>query len=193
MIAVIVSYFSTFVFTLLILRFKKIKFAPLTNLYMKKNGIVFKSNKNHRLYVENCKLMQLDKMVYITKNNKMIILNNVDNVRIVKNFIYFKALGKVEIIYNFKEFYRYFNIDILSNKIDINQLKQLALVNAVENIFDLKNAEILIKYLKILKNVLNISLFKEKIVIKKNKFKIPFTVKYRVGNVVKYVNINETF
>ncbi len=137
--------------------------------------------------------MQVDKIVYIKKDNKMIVLINVDNLCFKDDYMYFSALGKVKILFNCICFYKYFNIEISSQKFDLKDLQQTALLDILNNLFNLKNAKILLKYLKIITKVLNININKKKIVVKRNKFKIPYTLTYKVNNVLKRVKVNETF
>lgn len=193
MIWAIICYFLTFCLTIVILNKRRIQYVSYPKLYLKKFGLVFYSFKTHRINIKDCKTMQVDKIVYIKKDSKMIILTNVDNLQFNDDYMYFSGLGKVKISFNCTCFYKYFNIDIDSKKLDLKNLKQLALLDVINNLFNLKNAKILLKYLKVITKVLNISINDKKIIVKRNKFKIPYILTYKVNNVLKRVNVNETF
>ena len=171
---------------------KKIKYKPLPKLYMKKDGITFTSTSTHRLKIENKKTMQIGNVLYFKTESKLIIISNVKEVRIVNEYLYFTALGNVKFTFDCEEFFRYFALSIKSQQFNLDELKQSAICDLINNNFDInfcKNAK---NYINIIEKVLNICIFQEKIIIKPNKFKLSFTLTYKLNNKIKRIIINET-
>lgn len=186
----LIIYTATVILIIFLLQKKKLKYSEFPFLKLKKNGLVFKSTKHHRMEIADAKIMQVGTNVYIKKNGHMFTLKNVDEVVLKNGFLYFKALGIVHIVFNAKAIYRYFNLQIYSKDIDIENLKNKALIDILNNILNLANAYILKKYLKILKNTLKIHINNEKITIKQNFFKISYTIKYKINNKIKMIKVN---
>jgi len=193
LIIAFICYLAAYAITLIILNKKRLIYSEYPKLYLKKVGIVFYSNNTHRLNIKNCKIMQVDKKVYINNQKKLIILSNVDNIYFKNNFMYYKALGKVVIFFNTTDLYKYFNIKIKSPVLDVYKIEQSALNELVNNTFQLKKCKCVFKYLNLIKNVLNINISKGKISVKQNKFKIPFVLTYKANNIIKQVNVSEIF
>lgn len=170
----------------------KLNFKPFPTLKLRKDGIIFDSFSCHRIKSESNKIMQVGKKVYINIKNKLIIISNVDKVFMHENHLYFTGLGKVKILFDCIEIYRYFNIKITSKKFSIEELKQEAIIDYLNNSFDINFCEKLKRYIKILENVLNVHVFSKKIIVKQNKFQFPFVLKYKLNNTIKQININET-
>ncbi|MBQ8614985.1 MAG: hypothetical protein IJ415_00220, partial [Clostridia bacterium] len=156
------------------------------------SGIIFNSFLCHRIKIDNFKTIQLGTKVYIKTNSKLVTISNVDKVFKHENYLYFTALGKVKILFNCDEIYKYFNIEITSKKFSIEELKQEAIYDLINNNFEINFCKILKRYIKIIENVLNIHIFQEKLVIKQNKFQFPFELKYKLNNRIKHISINET-
>ena len=112
---------------------------------LKKDGIMFTSFAQHRLKAENCKIIQIGKSVYCKMLNKLIVIKNIDNVFRNENFLYFTALGKVQVVFDCKTIYRYFNIDIKSKKFTLEDQKQLAIQDLINNNFEINFCKILKK------------------------------------------------
>ena len=119
------------------------------------------------------------------------IISNVKDVKIYKHYLYFTAMGEVEICFDFKDIYRNFAIIIKSKQFSIDELKQQAILDIVNNNFDLNSSKIFKKYIKIIEKVLNISIFNEKLTIKPNKFKLSFELAYKLNNKIKRINISQ--
>lgn len=187
----IIFYFITF-FCVIKTRKRRIKFSDFPQFKINQSGVFFYSKQTHRIKIENDEVFQIQKNLYIRTKNEIIIIKNVENVKIFENFLYFKALGKVKIIFNIKQIYNYLVLLVESKQIDMNYLRQIAIIDLINNDFDINNSKLLKKYIKILKNVLNIGIFKEKIVVKQNKYKIPFILTYKINNKIKKVCVNET-
>ena len=168
-------------------------FHSFPKLKFTKQGIEFVSFKKHRIKLNQCKYVQLNNLVYIKTTNQLIVIKNVDNLFERQDYLYFKALGKVKIVFDFKQEYKYFNLKLSSNKIDINDMWKKAGFDVVENITNLNNAEHYKKYINLLTRILNIEICDDGLKIRKNKFNIPFSVVYKLNGKIKRVNINETF
>ena len=153
------------------------------------DGLEFPSYSRHRLDVSNCKCVFSFHRVGIYSKDKIIFIENILDCFIHENFLYFKGNGTVKIIFDFEDRH-YFYLDIKSNMVDINHYKSLALIELVENLFDYMKCENFKKFLKIVKNLLKIRIFNDKIEINQNKFKISYTVRYKINNKIKKVFIN---
>lgn len=160
---------------------------------MYKYGLSFYSFEQHRIIIENAKIMQVGNLVYVKRNNKMFILKNVDNIQVANGFLYFKAEGHVEIILNCRNIYKYFSVDINSQKLNISAFKDQALNFLATNPMSLNNNSKINHYINFLKNILNIDLDGGRLKIGRNKFKIPFSLTYKLNGKIKKVNILETF
>ena len=167
-------------------------YKPLPKLTITKKGIKFCSNSRHRLYIDDAKTMQVGNIVYLKKGYKTIILKNVDNVYIKNKFIYFTTMGKCEIMFDIKSIYKYFKIEIKSNKFDLSVYKQKAIKGMVDNVFEFEKNQNLLEYLKIVTKILNIRIKEKGIIIKQNQFKLPFEVKYVCNNIIKTIKINQS-
>ena len=159
---------------------------------MGKNGIFFKSFFRHRLKIGEMKYLQIATKLHIKAAKEIVTITNVDKVEKIDDYIYFTALGNVQILFDCKHVYRYFNIDIISKRFTINHLKQFALHDILNNRFDVNKSKILKKYIDIMQKVLNIHISEEKIVIKQNKFHFAYSLKYKLNNRIKQVNVNQT-
>jgi len=190
-IFILFFYFFTIFFVNFLINKFKLKTKPLPKLKINKNGIFFTSYLNHKIKINFFKILIIDNVVYLKQNNNFILIKNVANVFTSNNYLYFKGLGEVKIMFNAEEFYRYFNIVIKCNKFNINKLKQNALMDILNNVFNLKNSKILKKYVNFIKNVLKININNKKISIKPNNFNFSYTLYYVVNNKIKQVEVKE--
>lgn len=193
MVVLVLVYFVSFAITIVLLGNKKKKIYAFPLLKVGKDGVSFNSLKRHKIFIAQAKVMQVDKVVYLKNDNQLIIIKNVDNVFIDKSYLYFNSLGEVKIFFDCSKFYKYFNIKLTSSKFDISLIKRKASLDIVKNLIMLKNAKFLKRYIWILTKVLNITFEDDLIRIKKNKFKLPFSVTYKLNGKLKTININETF
>lgn len=192
MLIAIISYVITFFCVIKHRQHKKIKYEPFPLLTLKKDGVVFVSNKVHRIFIKNVKVMQVGKIVYLTKRQNVIILSNVDSVIEYDNYLYFTALGRVKIYFNCERFYRYFNINIISSKFSIYHLKRNALLDLICNYFQVDICKYLHRYIRIITKVLNISVENQKIIVKQNRYKLPFVLTYKLNGVIRRINVKQT-
>ena len=190
MMIYIVVYFITFSVVLQLKKKARLKTCNFPSMKMMRDGLKFFSTSKHKIKIDNAKVMQVDKNVYLKKDKKIVQIKNVDNIFVEEGCLYFTALGNVKIILDLSDIYNYFNLKIYTNRIDIEKFKKIALFDIKNNVFDCKNSIFLKKYLKILKNILNINLENNKITIKQNKFKIAFCVEYKTKNGKKRIKVN---
>lgn len=190
MIIYFVAYLISFAIVLIVQRVKRLKVEECPAMKLEKSGIVFNSKKRHKLKIYGAKVMQVANSVYLKKDNRLVQLVNVDEIFLEKDYLYFKALGETKLRFDCEKIYKYFNLKIKSKKIDVEKFKKLAIIDIKNHIFDLKNAKFLKIYVKILKKILNIHIEEEKITIKQNKYKIPFSVLYKSKGVKKRINVN---
>jgi len=186
------SYILTIILIFFVINKFKYKTKPFPKLKINKNGIIFYSTLKHKIRIDDVKLLQLNDAVYLKKQCEVIVIHNVKDVFTKNNYLYFRAKGEVKILFNTNEIYRYFNIVIQSKKFSLNKLKQLALIDVLNNIFNIKNSKILKKYLNIVKNILKIDINNKKIEIKPNIFNLSFTLIYKTNNQITRVNVEET-
>jgi len=192
MLIIIIIYFVFFALAVNITKKKSLKFVNIPYVKVKKNGFIFYSKRVHRIKKNNMNVSFISNSLFLKTENKVVVISNVSNVEVVEGYIYFKGLGEVKIIDEIKEIFRYFSIHVSSKIFNWNKLKQDAIVDYLNNSFDVKFSEITKKYFKLIENVLKIQIFKEKILIKKNSLNFPLSVKYKLNNVLKTIIINES-
>lgn len=185
-------YFLVALFVLEFKKKKRLKVFEFPTLKLTKKGIVFSSHKQHKIKICELKILQYGDIVYLKRNGEIIIIKHVGDVFMFNDYLYFTGKGKVEILFDCSLIYKYFNIIIISEKFNLNDHKQMALKDIIEHCFQLKFCKNLEKYINIITKWLNISIFTKKIVIKQNKFHLPYTLKYKVNNKIIQLNINET-
>lgn len=189
----LIVYCLTFIAILFFKRKKRITFSTFPKMMLKKDGVYFFSQDFHRLPLMAQKVVLVGKNLYVKQDEKVVIITNVDDVKLVNNFLYFKCLGKVKILFDCVDFYRYFAIRIESKYFDFSSLKQMAIRDVLNNGFSLKNSKTAKKFIKIIENVLKISIFKEKIVVGQNDLRISYVLIYKLNRVIKRVSVVETF
>ncbi len=183
-------YFFVFFIVMQTKKKQPIKHFKFPNLKLKKSGIFFISNLTHRIKIHNMKTLFVDGVLYLKTKDKIVRMLNVNDVKIWEGYLYFTALGKVEIVFNADDIYRYFSIKIKSNKFNFEDLKQFAITDLINNEFNINFSKILKKYINIIENVLKIRIFSKKIIISQNKLKLPFEVIYKLNNKIKRVKVN---
>ena len=184
-----VVYFITF---FCVIKFKKstqLKHQEFPTLKVNKNEIFFTSYQTHRIKIKDYKIMKIENVLYLNLYEKLIIISNIKDVKIYNGFLYFTALGEVKILVDMKCVFKYFAIQIKSKQFSIDALKQQAILDFMNNGFNINFSKILKKYIKIIEKVLKINIFEEKIVINANNLKLSFVVSYKVNNKIKCVNI----
>ena len=187
-----ISYIFGFFLQFFARKMKNFITKPIKNVEVNKNGISFLSTSRHKLKVGDAKLLELKNAIYLKQNAKTIVIKNANMAIKTKNYLYFTALGDVKIIFNTKGFYKYFNIKIKSSSFDLEELKQNAIDEMLNNLFNLNNCSKLKEYLKIVVKILNIHITNDKIFVKRNDFNLTFTLIYKLNNTIKIINIGES-
>ena len=190
MVIGIICYIITSISLMLYFCFRP-RVQELPNLKLNKYGLTFYSTATHKIFVGKVKLIDLTSCAYLKQNNKMVKIQNVKNVKLRGQYLYFTALGRVKIIFNCTSFYKYFNIIISSPKYNFASLKQAALIELANNLFNINNCQTLKYYISLLHNQLNITISASTIKIAQNPTHFPFTVTYLVNNKIKKLQINQ--
>ena len=190
---IVIIYFL--ILTIVFILLYKVKFIikPIPRLSMTRYGLVFHSKKRHRIKVGEAKLLILKNTIYLKRNKRTVVIKNTDRVFQRGEYLYFRALGEVKIIFNCKSFYKYFNILIKSTEFDFNEIKNRAMHDMLNNLFCLNECKSLISFLNIVHRILNISINDKNVIVRKNKYNISFILIYRINNHIKKINVNETF
>ena len=192
MILAVIAYFLTFYLVMKIKNKHKQKEICFPLLKMTKTGITFFSYDEHKINIQNMKTMQIGDVLYLRTTEKLIIISNVKNVKIYEDFVQFTSCGQTKILFDCLDFFRYFAIDICSKQFNLSKIKQTAILDLMNNNFDIKSSALAQRYINIIKNILNIHIDNEKVIIKPNRFKFSFVVTYMVNNKIKRVNIRQT-
>ena len=185
------AYFLTFFCVIQIRKGKHPKYTDFPHLNLNSKGICFVSNQTHRIIINTAKTMLINKNLYIKYSSQLVIISNVENIKIYDKYLYFDCLGKVEILFNTKDYYKHFAIIISSNQFDLNKQKQIAILDLINNEFDINQSPLTKRYINIIKNILNIVIDKEKVIVKPNKFKFSYVLTYKSNNKIKRITINE--
>ena len=188
----IISYLVSSIIVIMLLSIFKVGYKKFPKLKIKKRGIVLYSNKKHRINIFSASFVAIGGNVYIKENKKTVIIKNVINAFKRKNFLYFTANGKVEIIVDCSRFYKYFNIVITSKELNFNKFKSKTETDILDNLTNLDKCENLNKYLTFIRKILRIDINNKRIIIKPNSFKFSYTILYKLNNKLKRVNINQT-
>ena len=191
MIFAIMSYFLVITLVFFLIGRKKKAFFDFPKMTLNKYGIVFYSESRHRIRIENARVLQVKNQIYIKSGKKIVIIKNATAPYLAKGYLYFKACGETKVIFNCKSIYRYFNIMIESSFFDLAKLKQNAIKDLLDNLFDIGKSAELNKYLHLIINILNIKIDEKDIVIGQNRYNLPFILTYKVKNVIKRVKIDQ--
>ena len=183
------SYIVTMYVTTYIVQKLKYKTKPIPKLKVTKFGIEFFSNQKHKIEITNAKIIKTDESIFLKVQDKIILIRNVKNLVLRNEHIYFCANGSVRIIFDCSTFYKYFNICIKSNDINFEELKQIALLELLNNNFDVSRAKKFKKFLNFIKNTLKIEINKEKIKVFANNLNLSYLLVYKMNNKIKQINI----
>lgn len=192
MIYFLLAFFITEIAISLCLEIFKYKCYEFPKIKVVKNGINFFSTKQHKIKIYNLKLCELAGNFYLKSNSQIIVFRNIKNIKIKNNYMYFVGCGKVEMIFDFSKFYKYFNIEININEFNFLQFKQNAILDYLNNRFNIENAKIFQKFLKFIKNTLKIQINNENLTIFSNNLKISYQLIYKLNNKIKKINITNT-
>ena len=176
----------------IIIKFKKnnsLNHKEFPKLFIKKDGISFVSRDRHRIKVVGFDMVSVKECLYLFNETKIRVIENVTKVETNEDYLYFVALGEVKIYLDLVDVYKYFSIIIKSERFNIDNLKQKAILDIINLNFEVKNSKIVHKYIKIIKNVLNINILPKKITIKPNRYHLPFKVTYKLNNKIKHIKV----
>lgn len=170
----------------------KYRVAEFPKLKITKSGIKFFSFKQHKIKIGNSKVFELGGNFYLKTNTQIIIFKNIKNVKTRNGYMYFISCGNVEIIFNAIDFYKYFNIEINIDKLNFSEFKQTAILDFINNQFNISNSKKLQKFLKFIKNTLKIHINSKNLKIFSNNLKISYQITYKLNNKIKRINIKNT-
>ena len=190
MYVVFFSYLIAISVIFVFFRVKNFRYKAFPKLHINRNGIYFFSNSCHRIFIGNATTLILGKVVYLKQNGRNVVINNIYNVKIFKQYIYFKSSGRCEIWFPCSRMHKYFNIKITSKLIDVQSYQVKALNAMLNNLFNLNKVKEVKRYLKIVIEVFKIRISKKQIVVKQNLFNMPYVLEYVANNVYKKINVN---
>lgn len=189
MILLFVIYLVVFfLFMLLLIKKRKI-YSKFPKLKLKRDGIFFYSKKTHAINISNCEVEFLKGKILLIHKTKLIQIKNVKPKYIQNNMLLFKALGDVKIQFDCEKFYRYFNIEIISNDFEIETIKQQAICGLIANDFNVSCFEMK-HFLLTMIEKLKITIDENQIRVTKNRFNFSYVLKYKVGHILKVVRLS---
>lgn len=191
MFAFFVGYILSIIITSIVIQKFKYRYKPFPKLKLTKFGISFFSTQRHRVKVSE-KVVQIGEAVYVNYQNQIVVFQNVKNVILRNEYLFFTANGKVEILFNTKQFYKYFNILITSDGIDFSNLKQTAILDLMNNKFQTDQSINFNKFLNLIKNTLKIQINDDKITVLPNNLKISYQLTYKTHGKIKRINVKNT-
>ena len=162
----------------------------MKNLTITKWGVSFVSYYRHFIYLSNAKFIIIDKQVFIKQESRRLVIKNVDNVEYVGEKLFFSCFGRVEMLFDNQEFYRYFNVIISSDKFRLKELRYNAAMDIFYHPFQFEKEKNFKFYIKIVKNILRVELKQKEISVKANKYFLPFQIIYKLNGKIRKVNFN---
>lgn len=183
----VVVYIIVFVVTTFLLSKRMKKIEKIKNVSVGKNGIVFMYNYRYNIDISNSKFIIIDNQIFIKKNNKRLLIKNVDNIEQIGDKLFFNCLGRVEILFDNKDYYKFFNIIIYADKFNLKRLKYKAMQDMLNFPFEFENRYDFRLYIKIVRNILRVNFQQDKIVVKANKYFLPFKMIYKINGKIKKV------
>ena len=191
MIFIVYAYFFAIFLTFFIKNVKINRVKPLPKIKIIKSGLVFFSFFYHKIYVGDVKLIKFEGLIYLKKSDKIMVIKNIEKVFLKNEYLFFKGMGKVHIILNCKNIFRQFNLEISSPNFDVELLKERAINELINNLFDYENCKLVKRYLFLVENIFNINANEKSLIVKQNKYFLSFSLSYRVKNCYKTVKFNQ--
>lgn len=185
-------YLVSVTITLILLSVKQNKIFPLPVIEFKDKKICFVSHLRHKIFVGECKVLELNNKVFLKQNTKLIEIVNVAKIKQKNGWLYFNAKGNVQIDIGNKKWLRYAEMHISSNQFDLADLKQNAAKELMNNLFNIPACESLIRYLKFIKDVLKIELTDKGIKVKNNLYGLAFCLDYDFCGKQKHIIFNQS-
>jgi len=191
MLVFLISYILAVIITNYVIYKRKYNSKPFPKLKLTKFGIEFFSYKRHKVKVDS-NVVIICQSVYINNGKQIVIIKNVKNVVKKNNYLFFTSNGKIIIELDCGDLYKYFNLKIVSDYIDFESMKQLALMDVLKNEFDINKSIYVRKYLNFIKNTLNIQINADNISVNANKLKISYQLIYKLNGKIKKINVSNT-
>lgn len=185
----ITAYIVSALITILFIEKFKYKHFPFPKLKITKLGVEFFSTENHRINIGYNKIFVTDEKVYLKTKNQIIVFANIKNVVCKNEHMYFTACGLVKIGFHCGNLYKYFNLMIKSKSFNFEDLKQTAIVDLMNNQFDICKSKKFNKFLNFIKNTLKIQINNEKVLIFSNNLKLSYQLTYKMNNKIKKINV----
>ena len=189
MIIYFLAYIIAFSVIFWFLKHKPLKVLPLPKLFINKMGIYFNSKDVHKIFIGNAKTITFDNKIYLKYDTELITIINIKIIKVEDKVLFFKADGNVKILLNVAKIYRYFNLIVLSKKVNIEKFKQAALHELVNNLNNLLQCKKVKAYISFLNNVLKINVLHDKLTISKNLIYFNYELFYKINNIVKHVKV----
>lgn len=188
----LLAFVLTEIFVAISIEIIKYKSYEFPTFKITKNGIKFFSLKQHKINISNLKVFNFGENFYLRTNSQIIIFSNVKNVKVKNKNMYFVCCGNVNIEFNFTMFYKYFNIKVNIEDFNFNLLKQNAILDFLNNQFDVEKSKKFQAFLKFIKNTLKIHINKKNLSIFSNNLKISYQLIYKLNNKIKKINVQNT-
>lgn len=191
MLVWLISYLFTISCMFLIIHHIKNRTFPLPKIDVFCGGLKFVSFKRHKIFVGNVKLLKVDECIYLKQRDKIIKISNVKNATIKDGYLSFNANGEVKVSLKNNKWFRYLQMDICSSKFELGELKQNAIAELMNNLFDRPNCIQLKRYIRFLRGVLKIDFSCGQLKVKQNLYHLPFEIKYEMLGKQKCVRFNQ--
>ena len=185
----IIAYIVSVLITILFIEKFKYKHSPFPKLKLTKFGVEFFSTENHKINIGYNKIFVADKKVYLKTKNQIIVFDNIKNITCKNEHMYFTACGIVKIDFICEDVYKYFNLMIKSKSFNFNYLKQTAIVDLMNNEFDISKAKKFNQFVNFIKNTLKIQINNKRVMIFSNNLKLSYQLTYKMNNKIKKINV----
>jgi len=159
---------------------------------MSSSGISFFSTQKHKLKIGNLHLILMGNNVLLKTDRQLIVLKNVKDIILRNEHMYFCACGNVEISCDCSAIFKYFNLHIKLENINFEEFKQTALLDFVNNNFDVNKSKKVKKFINFVKNTLKININDKKIKILANNLHFSYQLVYRLNNKIKKINVSNS-
>ena len=190
MLIYIAIYLLTICLVFITLKAKRNKVFDLPELNFEQDKICFFSKRKHKIKCENCSVLAIGDKAFLKSGKRKICIQNITDVFLKKDYLFFKACGSVEILFGKNKLFRYLQLNICSKDFDLSSLKRQAELEVVNNLFDLRNCKQLKRFLRFVVKVLKINAQGEKLIVKQNNYNFSYSVDYFCKNVKKRILFN---
>lgn len=168
---------------------KKRSVRKVKSLKIKKCGITFVSYYRHFISVSNAKFFTINNQVFLKRGDNRLVIKNVSDVEYNEGKLYFKCLGKVEMLFDNK-YFRYFNVLIFFDKYNLSELKYKASIDMLYYPFDFENRKNFKFYIKVVRDILQLHFNDKKLIVRTNKYLLGFKLIYKLNGKTRKVCFN---